>query len=122
MNLFPKRKPDTGFYEVRWDPQAEELLRRDGNFVLKAVQEEFKQDPNKGAYPIDDSQYYLTPVANRRYSVIWKVNAIAGKPIAKVSAVVPLRFAQVAEGGMTLKERVRTAVMRESGGQVQLDF
>ena len=117
--VFGKPKPRSN---VVWDKSADDLLRKSGNYALDQIHEEFELDPEKEAVRIDaDLPFFLTPVARRRYSVIWRRNDAAGKPIYEVSAVVPVRFARVAEG-MTLKERVKKAVSQESDGRVELDF
>ena len=108
-------------FEVKWDEQAKELLRKSGNYTLKQIQDEFAQNPENEAVQIELNQpYYVTPVANRRYSVIWRRDDVLDKPVARVSAVVPLKFARVAD--MALKQRVKNAVLKESEGLLKLDF
>ena len=85
------------------------------------MREEFDSDPDRERVEIDGT-HFLTPVVKRRYSVIWKRQEATGKPIATVEAVVPLRFAQEATGGLSLKERVKKSVLQESDGRVVLDF
>ncbi len=122
MNLFqgkPKKHPD---FEVTWDEEADDILRKSGNYTLEQIHNDFELDPLNRAVKVDpDLPYFVTPVLDRRYSVIWQLSEGAEKKIAKVSAVVPLRFAGVAEG-LTLKQRVKTAVQRASNGRVALDF
>ena len=104
-------------FKVQWDEEAENLLRRRGNYMLEKIHEEFERDPQKEALEFDpDNNCFVTPVANRRYSVVWRM--FREQKLAKVSAVVPTRF--VRENIETLKNRVKSIVLQESGGRVKL--
>jgi len=104
-------------FKVEWDQEAENLLRRRGSYAFEKIQEEFERDPNKEAIAFDPiNHYFVTPVANRRYSVVWRM--LPDQNVAKVSAVVPTRF--VPEDAETLKERVKSIVLQESCGRIKL--
>jgi hypothetical protein len=105
---------------VRWRKEAEDLLRRRGNYTLEQIHEEFEKDPARDALSLDLARRcYVTPVANHRYSVIWQM--LPGQNVAEVSAVVPTRF--VAGGDpQALKAQVKRVVSLETGGRVNLDF
>jgi hypothetical protein len=104
-------------FKVVWDREAENLLRRRGNYTLERIHEEFDRDPTKEAMTVDpNSNLFVTPVANRRYSVVWRM--LPDQQMARVSAVVPTRF--VPEDIGTLKQRVESIVLQESCGRVTL--
>lgn len=105
---------------VQWSPEAEDLLRRRGNYTLEQIHQEFERDPKREALSFDqDRRCYVTPVANHRYSVIWQM--FPKQNIAKVAAVVPTRFV-AGDNPQTLKARVQSVVSLETGGRVTLDF
>jgi len=115
-----------GPHVVEWQPQADDLLRKSGNYTLDQIHEEFdrefKLNPDLEKLRVDPiADVYVTPVADRRYSVIWKLKGGSDRKVAVVSAVVPVRFAGEAEG-VSLKQRVKNAVLLESGGRLKLDF
>ena len=105
--------------EIRWNKEAENLLRRRGNYTLEQIQQEFQRDPKREAMVFDMAhQRYVTPVAGHRYSVVWRL--LPDQNVAEVSAVVPTRFAA---GGnvQALKERVKRVVTMETQGRVTLE-
>ena len=106
-----------------WAPKAEFLLRQRDRFTQQQVREEFARICSADASLLSslslefdpDRKGYLTPVADRRYSVIWYLE----NATAVVRAVVPTtRFDTSTDD---LKERVALAVHRESDGAVALD-
>lgn len=107
-------------FKIKWNREAESLLRKRGNYTLERIHEEFERDPNKEAMVFDQVNHcFVTPVANRRYSVVWRW--FPDRNEAEVSAVVPTRF--VPEANIdSLKERVKSVVLMESGGRVNLEL
>ena len=104
---------------VEWAPEAESLLRRRGNFARQQIQQEFEKAPRQEALQFDpDRRCFVTPVANRRYSVVWREDPIQKRAI--VSAVVPTQFSNT-NGIWDLKRRVLDVVRIETNGRVTLD-
>lgn len=105
-------------YKIIWKREADNLLRRRGNLMLEKIHAEFESNPHKEALKFDlANNAFVTPVANRRYSVVWKM--MPDGNVVEVSAVVPTRF--VPEANIeTLKERVKSIVLLESDGRVTL--
>ena len=106
-----------------WNAQAEFLLNQRDRFTQRQVRDEFRTlclDPRLLSSDISlefdpAKKGYLTPVADRRYSVIWYLE----NERAVVHAVVPTtRFDRSMDD---LKARVASAVQRESDGTVALD-
>ena len=106
-----------------WNAQAEFLLNQRDRFTQRQVRDEFSAlclDPRLLSPDIslefDPARHgYLTPVADRRYSVIWYLT----DERAVVHAVVPTtRFDKSMDD---LKARVANAVRRESDGAVALE-
>jgi hypothetical protein len=106
-------------FKITWNVEAENLLRRRGNYTLEQIHKEFERDPKKEALLFDTVHHcFVTPVANHRYSVVWRM--FPDRNEAEVSAVVPTRF--VAGGDLqALKERVKSVVSLETDGRVTLD-
>ena len=110
---------------VNWEDSATSLLEKHDRFAQKAIKEEFEAAFDaqiKPALDTDssstivfdpDNRGYLTPVADKRYSVIWYLKG----DDAEVRAVVPTtRFAK--QTG--LLDRVRAIVLQESNHLVHL--
>lgn len=111
---------------VTWEPSADSLLEQRDRFTQKAIREEFEATFDhifkQGLEPASstsiefdpDKKGYVTPVADKRYSVIWYLQ----NDDAVVRAVVPTtRFDKKASG---LLERVRKIVQLETGQTVDL--
>lgn len=109
---------------VNWET-AYPLLGQHDRFAQKAIKEEFEAAFDEQIKPNLDTESsstiafdplkhgYLTPVADKRYSVIWYLEG----DDAEVRAVVPTtRF--VKKPG--LLERVREIVLQESNNLVDL--
>jgi hypothetical protein len=108
------------FDHVKWEQPAVSMLDRRDRFTRPAIEREFEaytgdpstlsqstiafDPPNKG---------YLTPVADRRYSVIWYLEDHS----AIVRAVVPTaRFSP----GSGLKARVEQILREATGDLIKL--
>ena len=111
---------------VKWEPSADALLEQRDRFTQKAIKEEFEATFDhvftEGLEPAlstsvefdPDKKGYVTPVADKRYSVIWYLQ----DDDAVVRAVVPTtRFDKKTSG---LLERVRKIVQLESNLTVDL--
>lgn len=111
---------------VTWEPSAASLLEQRDRFTQKAIKEEFEATFDAGftqgleaaattSIEFDpDKKGYVTPVADKRYSVIWYLQDDG----AVVRAVVPTtRFDKKTSG---LLERVRKIVQLESDLTVDL--
>jgi hypothetical protein len=104
---------------VDWSPEAKDLLQKRDRYTREVIEAEFKKNPQNEAIEFDKTEhYYVTPVANRRYTVIWKMDHRPGNRVAMVRAVVPTQF----DG--TNMERIRnevaSVVRAESNGAIKL--
>jgi hypothetical protein len=103
-----------------WEKPAELMLDRRDRFTRPAIAAEFDQYSQLPEQLLDnsiefdpDNEGYLTPVADRRYSVIWYMRD--SRPV--VRAVVPTtRFTR----GSDLKARVEEIVRAASEDQIKL--
>lgn len=102
--------------KILWENDALKLLETRDRYTRSAILEEFGRAPERGAIRFDAADHgYLTPVANRRFSVVWRLDL--EKNCALVRAVVPLtNFGGESTG--ELKARVERAIERESKGAV----
>jgi hypothetical protein len=103
-------------FDITWNIEADNLLRRRGNYMRDLIRTEFERNPRKDAL-LFDRNCYVTPVADDRYSVVWRFNPL--RRIAEVSAVVPTHFGP-GEDKRSLKERITSIVFQETGGKVNL--
>ncbi len=105
--------------EVSWDPAAKVLLQKRDRYTREAIQVEFADNPIKDAIEFDMQQhYYVTPVANKRYTVVWKMSDGLNKKTAKVHAVVPTQF--LGNDIDRIRNEVKFAVNKESKGTIKL--
>lgn len=114
---------------VTWEPSATSLLEQRDRFTQKAIKEEFEATFDDRIKPNLDAESsstivfdpgnrgYLTPVAEKRYSVIWYLKDDEPEARAVVYAVVPTTRFDKRDG---LLERVRKIVNIESNDLVQL--
>jgi hypothetical protein len=104
-------------FEIEWMPEAEDLLRKRDRFTRQAIKEDFARDPHKGAIELDHD-FYATPVANSRFTVVWE--RAPNRQVCSVKAVVATRFS--AQSKEKLKDQVREVVLLESRGKLKLGF
>jgi len=104
-------------FQISWSDGAKLLLKKRDHYTRDAIQGEFMQNPEKDVVAVDaDQRWFVTPVANHRYSVIWK--RMPDQQHAVVEAVVPAQFAPNKAG--RLMEQVMSVVEQESDGDVRL--
>ena len=100
---------------VSWEPAAKDLLQKRDRYTREAIEEEFADNPTKGAIEFDvQEHYYATPVANKRYTVVWKMS----DKVANVRAVLPTQF--LGSDIERIRNEVKFAVNKESKGAIQL--
>ena len=105
-------------YEVIWNSDADKLLYKRDRFTRDAIKSDFKVDPKKGAIMFDEDKHlFVTPVADKRYTVVWELDDQHGKMIANVRAVVPTQFVK---SNSDLKKQVSDFVDFESNGEIKL--
>ena len=111
--------------KVIWEDSALKLLNDRDRYTRQAIQDEFRTDPMHEAIEFDpESRAFLTPVADKRFYVVWYWEEAglpskarpAAEPTAVVRAVLPLT--NVSKDTTQLKEYVQRAVERESKGQI----
>lgn len=102
---------------VKFSQPAELLMKSRDHYARDAIEKEFRANPLKEAIPVDaDSRYFVTPVANHRYSVVW-----TDEPdCVIVQAVVPAQFSPYKKG--KLLDQVQRAVEHESNGHFMFDY
>ena len=99
--------------KVLWESDAIKLLDARDRFTRSSILEDFTNAPESDAVRFDHAgEGYLTPVSNRRYSVVWH-RKNDGNRI--VRAVVPMINA-ASDNETELKARVERAIERESRG------
>ena len=104
-------------YEVDWSPEAKELLGMRDRFTRVEIMNDFKQNPEKDAVALDpDQKWYATPVANNRYTVVWRQEA----RVARVKAVVASQLK--GESAADLKEKLEKVVAFETKGGLKSLF
>lgn len=111
--------------KVIWEDGALKLLMDRDRYTRQAIQDEFRRNPLNEAIEFDkDQRAFLTPVSDKRFYVVWYLEATglqsksrpAADPTAVVRAVLPLT--NVRGESTNLKEYVQRAVERESKGQI----
>lgn len=106
------------YKNIEWLPEARELLARRDRFTQSAIKKDFAADPERDKVALDAEQgWYATPVADNRYTVIWRVlndNAV------QVKAVVASQFR--GETAAQLKEKLEETVKVETHGAVKSLF
>jgi hypothetical protein len=104
-------------YEVDWSPEAKELLGMRDRFTRLEIMNDFKQNPEKDAVTLDpDQKWYATPVANCRYTVVWRQD----EKVAHVRAVVASQLK--GESAADLKEKLEKVVAFETKGVLKRLF
>ena len=100
--------------EIYWANSAIKLLDTRDRYTRSSILEDFGRDPDMEKIQFD-SDGFVTPVSNRRYSVIWRFDS--ERHYVLVRAVVPwLNLENVPTDKR--KERVEMAIDRESKGAV----
>jgi hypothetical protein len=103
-------------YKYKWSPQAKELLGLRDRFTRAAIQKDFESHPEQDMVTLDAVEaLYATPVADNRYTVIWKAMT---DNLAEVKAVVASQLR--GESGADLKTKLEKVVAVESNGQFKL--
>jgi hypothetical protein len=111
--------------DILWDNNALDLLDGRDRYTRDAIREEFGLNPHKGAITLDPvKKSYLTPVSDRKFSVVWRVNQ---EGAAVVRAVVPLGNVNLDADAFTepeavarLREYVERVVRKESKNKIVL--
>ena len=107
--------PDDGnqeLHRVLWESDAIKLLDARDRFTRSSILDDFANAPERDAVAFDRAgKCFLTPVSNRRYTVVWR--EADGDRI--VRAVVPVINAASGDEN-ELKARVERAIERESRG------
>ncbi len=108
---------------ISWEGPALKLLDRRDRFTRHAILEDFNRDYRHGAIKLE-SDSYLTPVSDQRFSVIWK-EYDSGQRVS-VRAVVPLTNVDFGateitdEARKALSAYVKRVVKSESKGEIDL--
>lgn len=104
-----------------WEPTAKLMLDRRDRFTQPEIAAEFDRYSNQTSELLNssivfdtDKAGYLTPVADRRYSVVWYLEN--DQPV--VHAVVPT--ARFTPGSAGLKSRVEQIVRKASDDLIKL--
>lgn len=96
-----------------WTP-TEPLLVQSDRFTRAAIQRDFEADPDRGALAVEGG-LLATPVANERYTVIWRREG-AG---AQVKAVVA---SQLRNGSpQALRRKLESVLEAQSQGMITLE-
>ena len=99
-------------FNILWESNAIKLLDSRDRYTRSSILEDFSNAPDRDAIQFDSDQNgFLTPVSNRRYSVIWHLK----DGYAIVRAVVPM-INPSNQDEHDLKARVERAIEREAKG------
>lgn len=102
---------------VKWSQRAVKLLGKRDRYTREAIRRDFESDPKQDGFQLDESlHYWITPVADNRYSVVWEMDP--DSQTATVQAVVPARF--VGTNRASIKEQVGKVVSLETDGAFEL--
>jgi hypothetical protein len=102
---------------VKFSQLATMLMKSRDHYARDAIEKEFRANPSKDAIRVDaDGRYFVTPVANHRYSVVWTEEP----EWVVVQAVVPAQFSPHKSG--KLLDQVQRAVEHESNGHYKFDY
>ena len=98
---------------ITWTKNAKRLMNLRDHYARDAIEVDFSKNHDREAVPVDTQhRYFVTPVANYRYSVIWKKD----QNDVVVEAVLPGEFSPDDQGNLI--DRVKKAVEHESNGYV----
>ncbi len=101
--------------DIHWTDNANMLMNRRDHYARDAIKVDFAENVERDPVPVDEGQrLFVTPVANHRYSVVWRKEPDR----FVVEAVVPAQFSP-AKSGKLLKQ-VQQAVEQESNGYIIL--
>ncbi len=103
--------------KITWTPGGELLMRRRDHYAQTAIRREFKPDKSAAVAVDQQRRWFVTPVADLQYSVVWREDPNDHQNVL-VEAVLPAYFNKKRAG--LLATQVRQAVERESGGVVDL--
>lgn len=102
---------------IIWTKGGELLMRRRDHYAQTAIRREFKPDKSASVAVDQHQRWFVTPVADLQYSVLWREDPDDRQNVL-VEAVLPAYFSKKRAGH--LATQVREAVERESGGVVNL--
>lgn len=98
---------------IEWSKNARRLMNLRDHYARDAIEIDFEKNPEKDAVAVDPQhRWFITPVADYRYSVIWRREPDR----FVVEAVLPGDFSPDDQGNLV--ERVREAVKHESNGYI----
>lgn len=100
-------------YAYDWQATEALLVQRD-RFTRAAIRRDFEDHPDRGMVLVDGG-LLATPVADNRYTVIWRLK---GK-LAQVQAVVASQLR--GEGPVALRQKLQSVLEAQSHGQLTLD-
>lgn len=105
--------------KIVWTKGGELLMRRRDQYAQKTIRQDFKPDKSAAVAVDQDRRWFVTPVADLQYSVVWREDPDDAEKVL-VEAVLPAYFNRKNAGH--LATQVRQAVDKESGGVVQLQL
>lgn len=98
---------------IEWTKNAKKLMNLRDHYARTAIEADFEDHYQREAVPVDPQhRWFITPVANYRYSVIWRRD----QDKVLVEAVLPGDFSPEDQGNLV--DRVKNAVEYESNGYV----
>ena len=117
--------PEEPVLDILWDNNALDLLDGRDRYTWSAIREEFGRNPHEGVITLDPvKKKYLTPVSDRKFSVVWRMNQ---EGAVVVRAVVPLGNVNLdaseftkPEAAAKLLEYVERVVRKESKNKIVL--
>ena len=114
--------------KINWEHSALRSLDNRDRYTRKAIVQEFGENPEAGALPFDHDAEghvsYVTQVADKRYSVVWRFEPDRGTAVVLAVVALPKigdpsgKPPEVRE--RELKEYVQRAVQAESKGEILL--
>ena len=103
---------------IEWTEGGKLLLSRRDQYAQKAIHQSFKPDKNAAVKVDPDGTWFVTPVADYQYSVVWREDPNNHENVL-VEAVVPAYFNK--KHARNLVDQVKLVVEKESGGVVHLE-
>ena len=100
--------------DIYWANSAIKLLDTRDRYTRSSILEVFGRNPRIEALQYD-TDAFITPVSNRRYSVVWRLDK--DRNCALVRAVIPWINLE-SEPPDTRKDRVERAIARETKSAV----
>lgn len=100
-------------YKYDWQPTEALLVQRD-RFTRAAIRRDFEDHPDRDMVKVDGG-LLATPVADNRYTVIWRLNG----QLAQVKAVVASQLR--GENPSALRQKLQSVLKEQSHGLLTLD-